>query len=150
MRFSTVGNDDITDPVCLRGMTLEVAIMVGEDTDIVTVTADDADVVALLDDEYARAVLFITYDQAWAADDLAERLDAAPSTIYDRLSRLTEHGLVVEQQQIDPDGHHYKTYRARLDCVVVDLTADGFEVTIDRKPTDPADRLTDAFDQLRQ
>lgn len=124
--------------------------MVGEDTGVVTVNANDADVVSLLDDEYARAMLFITYDQALAADDLAERLDAAPSTVYDRLSRLTEHDLVVEQQQIDLDGHHRKTYRARLDRVIVDLTPDGFEVTIDRKPTDPADRLTDAFDQLRQ
>lgn len=137
-------------PVFLQGMPSEIPTMVGENTGVVTVNADDADVVSLLDDEYARAVLFITYEEAWAADDLAKRLDAAPSTIYDRLSRLTEHDLVVERQQIDLDGHHHKTYRARLDRVIVDLTADGFEVTIDRTPTDPADRLTDAFDQLRQ
>lgn len=136
-------------PVFLQGVPAEIVTMVEGNTGVVTVNADDADVVSLLDDEYARAVLFITYDQAWAADDLAERLDAAPSTVYDRLSRLSEHDLVVEQQQINLDGHHHKTYRARLDRVVVNLTADGFKVTIDRKPTDPADRLTDAFDQLR-
>lgn len=136
-------------PAFLQGVPAEIVTMVEENTGVVTVNADDADVISLLDDEYARAVLFLTYDQAWAADDLAERLDAAPSTVYDRLSQLTDHDLVVEQQQINLDGYHHKTYRARLDRVVVNLTADGFEVTTTRKPTDPADRLTDAFDQLR-
>lgn len=124
--------------------------MVGEETGVVAVDADDAEVVSLLDDEYARAVLLVTYEQPRAADELVERLDAAPSTVYERLSRLTEHDLLVERQRLDPDGHHHKTYRARLDHVVVDLTPDGFEVTVDRRPTDPADRLTEAFDELRQ
>jgi len=119
------------------------------DTLDVVVDATDAEIVSLLDDEYARALLVVTYDDARAADDLAERLDAAPSTVYERLSRLTEHDLVVERQRIDPDGHHHKTYRARLDRVVVEFAADGVEVTVDREPTDPADRLADAFDDLR-
>ncbi|MFC6736653.1 helix-turn-helix domain-containing protein [Halolamina salina] len=123
--------------------------MSGEGSTVVAIDADDADVVALLDDEYARATLVLTYREELAADDIAERLDAAPSTVYDRLSRLTDHDLVTEQQQLDLDGHHYKTYRARLDCVVAELTADGFEVRIDREPSDPADRLTAAFDDLR-
>lgn len=119
------------------------------DTLDVVVDATDAEIVSLLDDEYARALLVVTYDDARAADDLAERLDVAPSTVYDRLSRLTEHDLVVERQRIDPDGHHHKAYRARLDRVVVEFAADGVEVTVDREPTDPADRLADAFDALR-
>lgn len=124
--------------------------MCGEDSDSSIVDADDAEVVSLLDDEYARMVLALTYEEALAADALVDHLDAAPSTIYDRLSRLTDHDLVTEQQQIDPNGHHRKTYQARLDQVSVSLSGDGFEVRIDRKPTDPADRLTDAFDDLRQ
>lgn len=123
--------------------------MSGEGSTVVAIDADDADVVALLDDEYARATLVLTYREELAADDIAERLDVAPSTVYDRLSRLTDHDLVTEQQQLDLGGHHYKTYRARLDCVVTELTADGFEVRIDREPRDPADRLTAAFDDLR-
>jgi DNA-binding transcriptional ArsR family regulator len=123
--------------------------MPGEGSTVVAIDADDADVVALLDDEYARATLVLTYREELAADDIAECLDAAPSTVYDRLSRLTDHDLVTEQQQLDLGGHHYKTYRARLDCVVTELTADGFEVRIDREPSDPADRLTAAFDDLR-
>lgn len=123
--------------------------MSGEDGDVVTADAADAEVVSLLDDEYARALLVVIYDEPHAADELAETLDAAPSTIYDRLSRLREHDLVVERQRIDPDGHHHKTYRARVDRVVVEFTADGVEVTVDREPTDPADRLSAAFDDLR-
>jgi len=129
--------------------------MSGDDGDVtpvdtldVVVDATDAEIVSLLDDEYARALLVVTYEEACAADDLVERLDAAPSTIYDRLSRLTEHDLVAEHQRIDPDGHHHKTYRARLDRVVVEFDADGVAVTVDREPTDPADRLAAAFDDL--
>jgi DNA-binding transcriptional ArsR family regulator len=116
---------------------------------VVTIDADDADVVALLDDEYARAALVLTYGEALPADEIADRLGAAPSTVYDRLDRLTDHDLVTEHQQLDPDGHHRKTYRARLDRVVTELTAEGFELRIDRRPTDPADRLTAAFEDLR-
>lgn len=123
--------------------------MSGEGSAIVAIDADDADVVALLDDEYARAALLLTYREELSADDLADRIDAAPSTVYDRLSRLTDHDLVAERQQIDPDGHHRKTYRARLDQVVAELTTEGFELRIDREPTDPADRLTAAFEDLR-
>jgi DNA-binding transcriptional ArsR family regulator len=115
------------------------------------VTADvaDAEIVSLLDDEYARALLVVAYDEARPADELAETLGTARSTVYDRLSRLGEHDLVVEHQEIDPDGHHYKTYRTRLDRVVIEVAADGVEVAVDREPTDPADRLSAAFDTLR-
>lgn len=124
--------------------------MFGEDSDISTVDGDAAEVVSLLNDEYARMVLVLTYEEALTADALVDRLDAAPSTVYNRLSRLTDHDLVTEQQQINPNGHHRKTYQARLDQVSISLSGDGFEVRIDREPTDPADRLTDAFDDLRQ
>lgn len=116
---------------------------------VVTIDADDADVVALLGDEYARGALVLTHREELAADEIATRLDAAPSTVYDRLARLTDHDLVTERQQLDPDGHHRKTYRARLDRVVTELTDEGFELRIDREPTDPADRLTAAFEELR-
>lgn len=124
--------------------------MGGDDGGLPAGDLEGSDVVALLNDEYARAVLRETYDRARPVEDLIDRVDAAPSTIYDRLSRLTETDLVVERQAIDPDGHHHKTYRACLDQVLIELTADGFTVHIDRTPTDPADRLTDAFDRLRE
>jgi len=119
------------------------------DGSAVAIDADDADVVALLDDEYARAALVLTYGEALAADEIADRLDAAPSTVYDRLARLADHDLLTERQRIGPEGHHHKVYRARLDRVVTELTAEGFELRIDRRPTDPADRLTAAFEGLR-
>lgn len=124
--------------------------MCGEDPGISPVASEDAEVVSLLDDQYARLVLALTSEEPLAADALTDRLDAAPSTVYDRLDRLVDHDLITEQQQLDPNGNHYKIYRARLDQVVIELTANGFEVIIDREPSDPADRLTDAFDDLRQ
>lgn len=138
------------NPAFLHGTPSASVVMTGEDVGVIAGDDVDAEIVSLLDDEYARAVLVYTYDRTRAAEDLTERLDVAPSTIYDRLSRLVEHDLLVEQQRIDPDGHHHKVYRARLDRVVVDLTGDGIEINAEREPIDPADRLTDAFDSLRR
>lgn len=108
-----------------------------------------ADVAALLDDEYARDILARTSVEPMSAAELGEQCDASLPTVYRRVNQLQEHDLVTEQQQVDPDGHHYKTYRARLDRVVVDLEDGSYEVAVERVEVDPADRLTRLVEGLR-
>jgi len=112
--------------------------------------SDDRAVVSLLDDDYARGVIVETYDEARTAEELADALDAAPSTVYERLSELTDRSLLAEQQQLDPDGHHRKAYRARVDRVIVDVSGEGVDVRTEPTDADPADTLTDAFERLRR
>lgn len=110
--------------------------------------ADDEELFELLDDPYARRILVETREDPRSADALSDACDASPSTVYRRIERLRERDLLAGEQRIDPDGHHYEVYVARLDRVTVDLTADGFEVAVERREADPADRFTRLYEEL--
>ncbi|MFC7098461.1 winged helix-turn-helix domain-containing protein [Halobaculum marinum] len=107
-------------------------------------------VVGVLDDPHARAILAETARSARSVDTLAERIDGSRSTLYRRVQRLVDLDLLAESQEIDPDGHHFSTYRARLDRVTVDLDDDGFTVAVERAPVedDAVDRLNRLFERL--
>lgn len=107
------------------------------------------EIAALLEDEYAHAILIHTSTGEMSATDLSEACDASVSTIYRRIERLQEHDLLAEQLNLDRDGHHYKTYTARLDRIEIELAEDGFEIEITYRPEDAADRFTDLFEGLR-
>lgn len=111
--------------------------------------ADVADVAGVLDDEYARAILAATSEEPLSAEQLAERIDASPPTVYRRLDRLREHDLVTAQRQLDPDGHHYEVFSARMERVTVALESGTYDVTIERREPDPADRFTELFEGLQ-
>ncbi|MFC7136683.1 ArsR/SmtB family transcription factor [Halobaculum litoreum] len=113
-------------------------------------TDELASVAAVLDDPHARAILAHTAREPLSADELVDRIDGSRSTVYRRAQRLVALDLVAESREIDPDGHHFSTYRARLDRVTVDLDADGFTVSVDRHPVedDAVDRLNRLFERL--
>lgn len=102
---------------------------------------------ALLDDEYARAILEATSTTPMSAPELAEALDASRPTVYRRIERLRSHDLLEESTELDADGHHRSTYRARLERVVVELADETFSVRVDRREH-PADRFTDMWEGL--
>ena len=52
-----------------------------------------------------------------------------------------------KQQELDPDGHHYKRYAATVENVTVTFDDGDYEVAVTRS-TDPADRFTDLFEGL--
>ncbi|QGA81859.1 winged helix-turn-helix domain-containing protein [Halomicrobium sp. LC1Hm] len=106
-------------------------------------------VAELLDDEYAREILAATSTEPMSAEDLADVCDASPPTVYRRLERLREQDLVVAQQQLDPQGHHYDVFRAQLSRVTVDLADGEYSIDIERREPDAADRFTELFEGLK-
>jgi DNA-binding transcriptional ArsR family regulator len=106
------------------------------------------DVVGLLEDDYARAILIHTSSQPLSASELSERCEASPPTIYRRIDRLREHDLLESEQELDPGGHHYEVYTANLQRVTIELDDGEFAVDIERE-TDPADRFTRLFGELK-
>lgn len=108
-----------------------------------------ADVAGLLDDEYARDILAATSEEPLSADELADRIDASPPTVYRRLDRLRELDLVVAERQLDPDGHHYEVFSAQLARVEVELDDGEYAVSIERRERDAADRFTELFEGLQ-
>jgi DNA-binding transcriptional ArsR family regulator len=90
------------------------------------------EVLALLGDDLARAVLRHVAEEPLPARVLADRLDVARSTVYSRLDRLEAAGLIEGSMHYHPDGHHRRRFNTRLDEFRVSL-ADG-EVTVDLAP----------------
>ncbi|MGM0606120.1 MAG: helix-turn-helix domain-containing protein [Halobacteriota archaeon] len=105
-------------------------------------------VVDLLGDDYAWMILAQTSGDSKSVDALSEACDADPSTIYRRLERLQEVDLIEARQQLDPGGHHYKEYSARLSEVHVHLDDDGFDVEVVREES-PADRFTRLYEGFK-
>ncbi|QGN06350.1 ArsR family transcriptional regulator [Halorhabdus sp. CBA1104] len=112
---------------------------------------DDGELLALLEDDYARAILAATSAQPMSAERLSERCDASDSTIYRRVDRLQDHDLLDEQTRIDPDGHHYSVYISQLESVTVTFEDGDYRIDLQRRqPTapDPADRFTRMWQDL--
>lgn len=108
---------------------------------------DPCDLFALLDDEYARALLVTLRDEEMTATRLHEETDASLATVYRRLDELADCGLVAERTRIDPDGNHYGVYEATLGELRVELTPEGFEATVDRRE-DVADAFTRIWEEI--
>ena len=108
----------------------------------------DDELLALLDDEYARAILAELTTEPMSVSELCTACGMSDATAYRRLDRLRAADLVAEQQAIDPEGHHYKRYVATVEDVTVTFADGRYEVAVDRPGTDPADRFTDLFEGL--
>ena len=103
----------------------------------------------VLDDEYCRQILSEASTGAVAVSDLFDEVEADPSTVYRRLDRLEELDLVESEMRYRRDGHHYRRFRTKLRRVSVELVDGDYRIDVERVSTDPADRLTDLFEELR-
>lgn len=111
--------------------------------------SDVREIAALLEDEYAHAILIQTSTTDMSASELSEACEASVSTIYRRIEQLQKHELLAERMKLDRDGHHYKTYTAQLERIEIELRDGRFEIEITHRPEDAADRFTDLFEGLR-
>ena len=107
-----------------------------------------ADLLALLDDRYARAVLAETNQRPMSAPALAEACDASRPTIYRRIDRLKQHDLLSERVRPDEDGHHRRVYVSSFRSLSVELVDGTYRVTVARRET-PADRFTEMWEAIR-
>ena len=101
------------------------------DTEPQRVDAAGEDLLGLLDDEYVREVLLALVDEPKTAAAIAADCDCSRPTVYRRLDRLTEAGLVTTSLSIGADGHHRKLFRRRFDGLTVDLREDGWSVAVE-------------------
>jgi predicted transcriptional regulator len=99
-----------------------------------------ADLLGLLDAEYTRAILKALRAESKSARALAEECGASRPTVYRRLNSLQEAGLVESAMTYDADGHHRTIFEATVETLAVELTADGFSISVttaEKAPTDP-------------
>lgn len=103
----------------------------------------------LLEDEYTRSILAETSGEPLSAQELVDRCDASPPTVYRRINRLQELEMLDEEQAIDPDGHHFRRFSARLERVTVELQNGEYTVSVDRTNEDAVERFTKLYEGLR-
>ena len=90
----------------------------------------DVDLEAALEalaDEYTQSILQTLAGESLSAPELTERCDASRVTVYRRLNRLEEIGLVTAEIEIDPDGNHRKIFTNVLEKLTLSVCADGVE-----------------------
>lgn len=110
------------------------------------------EVLALLSDEYARAILAATSERPMSAKEIATHCDMSEPTVYRRVERLQEHDLVAKRTQIETDGNDYSVYAATLSGFSVDLTDGTFDSTVERvsEPAFPGQNEDDTADRFKK
>ena len=90
-----------------------------------------AEYLELLGDEYTRRVLSMILDEPRTGREIIEASGISKPTVYRRLSRLEEAGLVATEQKLDLDGHHCKQFRAVVEAIDFEFRENGIRVSLD-------------------
>ncbi|AUX09515.1 ArsR family transcriptional regulator [Halalkaliarchaeum desulfuricum] len=107
------------------------------------------DAFKLLCDDYARQILAHLSNQPMVAEEIGEKCEGSDSTVYDRLDQLHSLGLVSEELQIDPQGHHRKRYETILNSVHITFTEGRYEIQLEIEEDAP-DRFAGMWGRMRR
>lgn len=89
---------------------------------------DQEAILSLLSDEYARRILDALSRESLSARELTDRTGASRATVYRRLNRLEEAGVVENTMQVHPEGHHRKQFEVTIDHVDLAFDTDGVTI----------------------
>ena len=89
------------------------------------------DVLDTLGDEKARRCCSVLWGEPKSAREVANLTGYSLPTVYRRLNRLVQAGLVESRTTIDPGGDHYEAFAATTERITINL--DGF--TVERELT---------------
>jgi predicted transcriptional regulator len=104
------------------------------------------EVLELLDADYTQSILEAIQEEPKPARELAEQCGASRPTVYRRLNRLQDVGLVTTGMAYDADGHHRTVFEAAFESIIFDVTGDGFAVSVTGSACDgvsPGETLCD-------
>jgi len=76
---------------------------------------DTEQLLTLLGDEYSRAIIDALGTDSLPAREIAARTDISRPTVYRRLDRLKDAGIVEPTMRVDPDGHHRQAFTVVID-----------------------------------
>lgn len=95
------------------------------------------EVLQLLGDDYVVDIVQELAQSPLPARALADRCGMSRATVYRRLDRLADAGLVASRTRIEGDGHHRQEFRLVVDELAIQVGPDGFDCTVqlgDRAP----------------
>lgn len=88
---------------------------------------DPVELFDLLGDDAARAAVDALTDGPATARELVDGLEASRPTVYRRLDRLEDAGVVESSTSVHDDGHRRKQFSLALDRVICAFDGDGLE-----------------------
>jgi DNA-binding transcriptional ArsR family regulator len=94
-------------------------------------SVSSAEYLELLGDEYTRRVLSAIIDEPRTGREIIDTTEISKPTVYRRLGRLEEAGLVATEQKLDLDGHHCKRFRAVIEEIDFEFGQNGIRVSLD-------------------
>jgi len=92
-------------------------------------TGEPPDALELLADPYARELLVVLSRGPRCGRALAEACSFSRPTVYRRLNRLEDAGLVAAETRLDPDGNHCKEFTLVRDSLNVTIADGAITVT---------------------
>jgi len=101
----------------------------GEEPVVSRTSGEVPDQLDLLADDYARSLLESLGTGPMRGRELAADCEGSRATVYRRLDRLVEAGLVRTEMSLDPEGHHCKLFRLARDTLTVTVEDGGLTVT---------------------
>lgn len=84
-----------------------------------------------------------------SATELNDVCDASQATVYRRIDRLVECGLLEERTEFQDEGRHYGVYVTRLERITIEITDGELDVTVDER-ADVADAFTDIWEGIHR
>lgn len=90
------------------------------------------DQIDLLADDYAQSLLVALAAGPMRGRDLVANCEGSRATVYRRLGRLVDAGLVCAETTLDPEGHHCKEFRLVRDSLAVSVEDGALTVTARR------------------
>lgn len=110
---------------------------------------DPADVIELLDDDYAREILVTASTEPKSARELGEACDASLPTVYRRVEELEAAGLVDVGTVPDGEGNHYSVYSTRMERFAVEIDDGTLDAELILREEHVADRFTRLYEGFR-
>jgi Predicted transcriptional regulators len=90
---------------------------------------DSTQLLPLLGDECVMDILQTIGDTAAPAREIAEEIGVSRTTVYRRLDRLQEAGLVQASMLYNPNGHHKQQYELTVDRVQLNIGDGSLEIS---------------------
>lgn len=89
------------------------------------------EVLDLFGDDLARRILLLTSDAPMSVAALADELDVSRPTVYRRVNALVRYGILHEDVELDPDGHHYRTFEPALNEITFRLDDGQLSIAVE-------------------
>ena len=99
-----------------------------------TTSVDTEALLDLLGDEYACRLLTALDEEPLSAADLVDRCEMSRPTVYRRLDRLTDAGLIAANRSLSASGHHQQEYHLAFETLQFSLSADGVDGELREAP----------------